>query len=301
MSPKNQPVDYSKPVAYDAEGRPLYAHPPTSQAQSARQTVSTSEQAVTETQQQESTPLRTTTPSHISSAPDPIPGAGFDPATRKQYGNEPDLHHVTRPVDPPEIPVSDDNMKRHEEAKREYPTLNLTKGEHVIMVVHRHPIGLVIPIGMTAVVLVMIFAGIFAYPGMLENANNLARLPSQGDITLIGLLLAILVTIFGYIATWVYLHNRFILTNESVIQEIQHSLFSKHEQTASLGSIEDVSYKKSGILQVLLDYGSLRLSTEGEETTYRFYFVSNPKKQSAILNNAVEDFKNGRPVSVHDS
>lgn len=41
----------------------------------------------------------------------------------------------------------------------------------------------------------------------------------------------------------------------------------------------------------------IRLSTEGEETTYRFNYVANPKRQTAILNNAVEAFKNGRPVT----
>jgi hypothetical protein len=40
------------------------------------------------------------------------------------------------------------------------------------------------------------------------------------------------------------------------------------------------------------------LSTEGDETTYRFNYVTNPKYYIAILNNAVEAFKNGRPVGA---
>ena len=106
----------------------------------------------------------------------------------------------------------------------------------------------------------------------------------------------LIVGIGGYIAVWIYLQNQFFMTNESVIQEIQQGLFSRHEQTVSLGSVEDVSFIKSGLLQSILDYGMIRLSTEGEETTYRFSYVANPKKQTAILNNAVEAFKNGRPV-----
>jgi hypothetical protein len=94
----------------------------------------------------------------------------------------------------------------------------------------------------------------------------------------------------------VYNNNRFFLTNESVIQEIQFSLFSKREQTVSLANIEDASFRQQGILQSMLDYGSIRLSTEGDETTYRFPYVAHPKKEIALLNNAVEAFKNGRPV-----
>jgi uncharacterized membrane protein YdbT with pleckstrin-like domain len=105
-----------------------------------------------------------------------------------------------------------------------------------------------------------------------------------------------LVGLGTFVAVWVYLQNQFYLTNESVIQEIQHSLFSRREQTVSLGSIEDASFKQSGILQTLLNYGTIRLSTEGEETTYRFAYVANPRKQVATLNNAIEAFKNGRPV-----
>lgn len=89
----------------------------------------------------------------------------------------------------------------------------------------------------------------------------------------------------------------FYLTNESVIQEIQTSIFSHTEQTVSLMNIEDASYNQRGVLQAMFNYGSIRLSTEGDETTYRFSFVANPKQEIATLNNAVEDFKNGRPVA----
>jgi uncharacterized membrane protein YdbT with pleckstrin-like domain len=113
---------------------------------------------------------------------------------------------------------------------------------------------------------------------------------------LIAGLASLLFSVGGYIAVLVYTNNRFFLTNESVIQEIQISLFSKREQTVSLANIEDASYHQRGIVQTLFDYGSIRLSTEGDETTYRFYYVAHPKKEIALLNNAVEAFKNGRPI-----
>lgn len=95
---------------------------------------------------------------------------------------------------------------------------------------------------------------------------------------------------------WVYINNRFFLTNESVIQELQFGLFSRHEQTVSLLNIEDASFSQRGPLQAMFNYGSIRLSTEGDETTYRFDYVADPKREIAVLNNAIEAFKNGRPV-----
>ena len=140
---------------------------------------------------------------------------------------------------------------------------------------------------------------LLSYP-LLVGDNLTTGLPSYGLVAGAILLLILLVAIGGFASVWVYLQNKFFMTNESVVQEVQLSLFSRHEQTVSLGSIEDASFQQSGILQLMFDYGSIRLSTEGEETTYRFQYVSNPKHQISILNNAVEAFKNGRPVSSWD-
>lgn len=222
----------------------------------------------------------------------------FDPRLRVQMSNEPGVVHIARPIEPDPYEISDELKQKHEASKRLYPGLNLSRGEHVITKLHRHPIGLLIPVGVTTLALSLLVSIWILYPVLLET-NAAAGLPSMMTVSLILLPLALLAGLFGYIAVWVYLRNTFFMTNESVIQEIQHSLFSRHEQTVSLGSVEDVSFVQRGVLETMLNYGMIRLSTEGEETTYRFYFVSNPKEQVAILNNAVEDFKNGRPVTGH--
>lgn len=231
--------DFDKPVAYDKDGRPLYARP----------------------------------------------------ADTKSGATSP-VVHVARPVDPAKPVVSEETKRRHEEAVKKYPYLNLSEGEYVISAIRRHWVGLVAPLFIGFFLVATVFAVLMAYP-VLVPANN----PAYESIILPAFLLLILVGIGTYIVVWVYLQNRFFLTNESVIQEIQTSLFSHHEQTVSLMNIEDASYTQTGLLPLLFNYGSIRLSTEGDETTYRFYYVSNPKKQIATLNNAVEAFKNGRPVA----
>jgi hypothetical protein len=270
-------IDYSKPVAYDAQGQPLYAHPPTQSPIADKPTSS----------------LKTDQPSHVSSAPEAQPGHNFDPRTRVQFGNEPGVRHTTREVEPSALPISEEVKQKHDKAVKRYPYLNLSDGEYVMLAVRRHPIGLILPVGGTLLALVLIFGLTGVYTGMTMMNPGM---PASGDVMLISILLALLVTIFGYFAVWIYTQNKFFLTNESVIQEIQHSLFAKREQTVSLGSIEDASFKQTNFIQTIFNYGTLRLSTEGDETTYRFHYVSEPKKQVAILNNAIEAFKNGRPV-----
>lgn len=245
------PQNYEQPVAYDAMGRPLYAHPPTP-------------------------PAAAETPQ--------VPSA--------------QIVHMSRAIEPAKPEIPEEIKRRHEASVKQYPSLNLSEAEYIISEVRRHPIGLLLPIATSILLIILCVVAFAAYPFIKANAT--APLPQTEVVDLALLGLGILFAIGGYISYYVYASNRFYLTNESVIQEIQTSLFAKNEQTVSLANIEDASYQQAGILQTMFNYGSIRLSTEGDETTYRFAYVTNPKKQIAILNNAVEAFKNGRPVSEND-
>ena len=244
MNPEKNNDD-QRPVAYDAEGRPLYAAPQAPAAQS---------------------------PGHA-------------------------VVHFSRAVDPVRPQISDAVRKRHDQSVKRFPKLNLSDEEYIISAVRRHPIGLFIPVSITILVMALIASGLANYDAIVATFQTIEA-PAFGPVLLAGMLAMILVLIGGYIAIWVYLSNAFYLTNESVIQEIQLTLFARNEQTVSLSNIEDASYTQHGILQTMLNYGSIRLSTEGDETTYRFAYVYDPRRQIAILNNAVEAFKNGRPVET---
>lgn len=241
-----QTPETPQPVAYDAEGRPLYAHPPA--------------------------------------------------ATQQQASPQPTVVHVARSLEPEKLIMSPERQRLHDQSKQAYPFLNLSEGEFVIRAVRRHPIGLVVPIGVGTLIIGLLLSLVINYDLFIEQMAVTGILANGALI--VGLL-AVLIVLIGlgmFISYYVYVNNKFFLTNESVIQEIQVSLFSRHEQTASLGSIEDASYTQHGILQHIFDYGDIRLSTEGDETTYRFSYVAGPKAHIAQLNNAVEAFKNGRPV-----
>lgn len=238
-------VEVPQPVAYDSEGRPLYAAPPIG-------------------------------------------------AEAHQYV------HVSRAVNPAAPEIDPVTKASHEESVRLYPSLNLSEAEYVISAVRRHPIGLVLPVGITIFLIAITLSLLINFDIIMASLGMMTP-PPYGIVLLCGTLLTALFAIGGYIAVWVYMNNKFFLTNESVIQEIQISLFSKHEQTVSLTNIEDASFRQQGILQSMFDYGAIRLSTEGDETTYRFSYVSHPKQQIALLNNAVESFKNGRPVTDSDN
>ncbi|HEX6258225.1 MAG TPA: PH domain-containing protein [Candidatus Saccharimonadales bacterium] len=244
-----QPDPHAHPVAYDQDGRPLYAHPP------------------------------------VAAQPEQT---------------APQVVYVARPPQPQEQVVPESIRIRNEESRRRYPYLNLSKGEYVIRAINRHPIGL-FSVWAAEAVAIILFIVFGSYAMTPAGATLLASLGISFDgMITVGFLVIILLLLLGWVGTIIYLGNKFYLTNESVIQFIQTGLFSRKEQSISLQNIEDASFRQHGILQHLFDYGSIRLSTEGDETTYRFYFAANPRSQIATLNNAVEAFKNGRPVMPND-
>lgn len=237
--PQTQPDPQGpKPVAYDQDGRPLYAQPP-----------------------------------------------------------QPQIVYVSRPHEPVQQEIPPEIQKKHEESVRQYPELHLSAGEYVISAVKRHPVGLLSIWLVVAMVILLVLIGL---PILATNQSFVDSIGGQalGALVIILLSLCLLFILGGWIATIVYNGNKFFLTNESVIQFLQHSLFSKKEQTISLSNIEDASYNQHGLLQHMLGYGSLRLSTEGDETTYRFSYATDPKDQINKLNNAIEAFKNGRPFDI---
>ena len=241
QDPQVQPQpEQPQPVAYDAEGRPLYAHPPAPQ--------------------------------------------------------QPAVVHVARPLEPEKQVMSAERQRLHDRSKRLYPLLNLSEGEYVIQAVRRHPIGLILPLAAGTIAIGLLLSLLFNYDLVVERFAITGILSSAAAIAVPILVLVAIIGLGMFIAYYVYVNNKFFLTNESVIQELQISLFSRQEQTVSLANIEDASYTQHGILQQILDYGDIRLSTEGDETTYRFSYVASPKTHIAQLNNAVEAFKNGRPV-----
>ncbi len=229
-------------------------------------------------------------------SPQPQPSqAPQQPPTAAQ----PQYVHVARPMSPQEVHIPEEARKRHQQSKAQYPELNLSDGEYVISAIRRHPIGL---IEIWSVVGFVLLLALVALPLYALNQDALGiDLPSPSVMAVPLLVLAVLFALGGVVATIVYRGNKFFLTNESVIQIIRPSLFSTHEQTVSLANIEDASYRRQGLLQTALNYGALRLSTEGDETTYRFNYVADPRQQVATLNNAVEAFKNGRPVDPNDN
>ena len=157
---------------------------------------------------------------------------------------------------------------RHERSKKDFPNLKLEDDEYVEFAFKRARICLLMIIGGTAVAVIVILLGLLL---ALLGQSMLDEMGKNFVFIIIFTLLAAAVLI-GIVALMIYNGNKLFVTNKHVIQYIMNSPVSNSVNMIDLSSVEDASFHQSGVLQTFLNYGTLRLATVGDETTYTFKY-----------------------------
>ena len=196
-----------------------------------------------------------------------------------------------------EVSAGDPEMirKRHEDSLKKYPAVKVDEDEYVVMSLRRHAIGLVGMIVVSFIIFVILVSAwilICFTPNKFEIAESL-----KANLSIIFGSLSFLVLVSGYIGYSTYNANRFFITNERVIQWIVSGLLDRKNQVINLESVEDISFVQTGILQHLFNYGTIRMSTTGDESTYTFHFAKNPAKIVEVLGEIAESARENQPIS----
>lgn len=176
---------------------------------------------------------------------------------------------------------------RHERSKKDFPDLALSDSEYVEMAFKRAKICLFLIVGgmmlgVIMILLALLFVLLMDYP--------LDEMGKQFLFAVLFVLLGVTV-IAGLVAIIIYNGNRLFITNERVIQHMKNSILSSSINTIDLFSVEDVSFHKDGIMQNLFRYGTLRLATVGDETTYTFKCVNVNAKEIETISKMISDAK----------
>ena len=159
---------------------------------------------------------------------------------------------------------------RHERSKKDFPKLALEDGEFVEFAILRAKICAFLICGAVLIAfLILVLAFILVNTGQ-TYLDDMGK--SFVYIILFALLAATILG--GIIASMIYHGNKLFITNMRVIQMVMNSPVSTSVNIIDLSSVEDVSFRQNGILQKLFGYGTLRLSTVGDETTYTARFVN---------------------------
>ncbi len=168
---------------------------------------------------------------------------------------------------------------RHDRSKKDFPWLRLEDGEYVEFAFKRARICLVMILSGTFFALIAILLGFLL---MLIGQSMLDEMGKNFIYIILSALLAAVV-IITIVSLRIYRGNWLFITNKRVIQMLRTSLVANSVNMIDLSSIEDASFRQNGILQKIFKYGTLRLSTVGDETTYTFpYSDIRPEDLEAI-------------------
>lgn len=176
---------------------------------------------------------------------------------------------------------------RHERSKKDFPGLRLEDDEYVEFAFKRAKICIMmiwgcVFIGLIVVLLSFLLTLIWQ-PGMDEMGSSFMF------IILSALIAVILIS--GAIASMIYHGNKLFITNKHAIQMIMTSPTSNSINIIDLSSVEDASFSQSGLMEKFFNYGTLRLSTIGDETTYTFKYSDIRGEDLRTITELISDAK----------
>ncbi|MBO7657240.1 hypothetical protein J6S55_01160 [Candidatus Saccharibacteria bacterium] len=155
---------------------------------------------------------------------------------------------------------------RHERSVKDFPFLKLEDNEYVEFAFKRAKIWLNLILGGLVAGLIFI---LLAFLLVLLGRDSLDSTGISFLYIILGALL-LSVVVAGFFTLMVYKGNRLFITNKHVIQMTMLSPLASSLNMIDLASIEDTSFSQNGVLQKVFGYGTFRLATVGEETTYTF-------------------------------
>ncbi len=168
---------------------------------------------------------------------------------------------------------------RHARSRKDFPFLKLEDDEYVEFSFKRSRLCLMAIFGGVATGLVVI---LLAFLLVLLGQKTLDEM-GRNFMYVILTCLIVAAMLMGLVALIVYRGNRLFITNKRAIQMVMKSPLATSVNMIDLQSIEDASFHQSGLMQKVFRYGTFRLSTIGDETTYTFpYSDISPSELKAV-------------------
>lgn len=176
---------------------------------------------------------------------------------------------------------------RHERSKKDFPGLRLEDDEYVEFAFKRAKICLFLIFGGVGLGLAVV---LLAFLLVLMGQSMVDEMGRNFLFIILAALLAAAI-IIGLISLTVHRGNKLFITNRRVIQMVMTSPVVNSVNIIDLSSVEDASFRQENLLQSLFHYGTLRLSTVGDETTYTFKYSDITGEQLKEVTDLISDAK----------
>ncbi|HET9850156.1 MAG TPA: PH domain-containing protein [Candidatus Saccharimonadales bacterium] len=167
----------------------------------------------------------------------------------------------------------------------------IEQDERVLAVVRKHWAGVAGMYAMAVLVLVaLVVLGIFVMPDVDASAGAKTLLIG-GGLVVAACLIAVFLTMI-----YIYHKSNLTITNQSLVQTIQRSLFNKKISRLSMSNVEDVNAEQKGIIASMLGYGTLTVQTAGEEDNFVFSYCPGPNALAERILEARQAYAQHHPV-----
>jgi membrane protein YdbS with pleckstrin-like domain len=90
------------------------------------------------------------------------------------------------------------------------------------------------------------------------------------------LLSAVLLVFILFTATYIYRQSRLLVTDRSLVQIMQKTLFIRKVSRLSMSNVEDVNEEQRGILASIFNFGTLTVQTAGTMENFIFTLCPHP-------------------------
>ncbi len=161
--------------------------------------------------------------------------------------------------------------------------------EETLFVLRAHPVTNIGWVVTTLLVLIL--------PGLVLVFlffNKTISIPVSNVTIMLATLVWVLVILgvgFQQFVHWYF--NIYILTDKRVVDIDFFGLFHRKVSQCTLGSIQDITYTKAGILHNFLDYGDLHLQTAAAQTHFDFISIPDPEGSQHLILDIISEHRGG--------
>lgn len=170
--------------------------------------------------------------------------------------------------------------------------------ETILAVIKHHPFGIV-KLYFQVFIGLMASGGLIYYllPGFIDPDTNsgVYSLIALGAVLILGFMLVIVL-----IATIIYYQSNLIVTDKTITQTLQTSLFSRKVSQLAISSVEDVTSNKSGFFPTLFNYGVLLIETAGEQENFYFQYCPHSDHYAKVVLEARQQFMGRREGELRE-
>ena len=89
-----------------------------------------------------------------------------------------------------------------------------------------------------------------------------------------------------------------LITDKRIFDIDQHGLFRRTSASFRIDNIQNITVEMKGIIQTLLDFGTIRLETAGESVDFVAHYITNPYEVKKFINE-MQDQASDRSQAVH--